>query len=114
MAWVKLCDKDGKKAEFHVCLYEEDSKIKKTGNRYSCKDGFISQTVEIENIPGEQTIHFPVAFPRQPHSCMVTKAPGELEHQIYATNLSTDSVIVHIPPNPFPPSEKIVLFATGY
>jgi len=114
MAWVKLCDKEGNKAEFQVSLYEENSEIKKSGNQYSYKNGLLTQTIELENIPGEHTKSFPVSFKKSVHGCFVTKAPDALEHRIYIVRTTLDSVTVHIPANPCSPTEKIVLSATGY
>ena len=114
MAFVKVANKDGVEAEFRVPIYEDDSEIKKSGNKFSYANDMLNQSIEVDNIPGERTIHYPVSFPHKLNGVFVTKAPGDLQYKISVYNANLDSFNIIIPPNEFSVKEKICLSATGY
>ena len=113
MAFVKIAKDDNTKAEFRIPIYEDDSEIKKSGNRYSYANDILNQSIEVDNIPGTRVISYPISFPNKLNGVFVI-GPEGLKDRISIYNANLDSFTISIPPNEFDVKEKISLTATGY
>lgn len=111
MAIVKVSNSDNIIIEFQYDIYSENKKEENTGKQnFENNDGFIRQSLTVENIPGKRKIYYPIKIPNSNPLILDDK----FKNFVFITGFDDTSLTITIKPNKYDMKEKIAISIVGH